>query len=89
MTFGVYSIRDVKTGFMTPTVEISDEAAARNFAHAVSHSEGILNSFVQDFSLYKIGGFDDSDGVLLPLNPPILVVDGPNAMRMLMSEARR
>lgn len=80
MIYGVYSIRDVKTGFMTPVIEVSDEAAARNFTHSVLSSDGILRSFAVDFSLYRIGSFDADSGRITPEDIPQLVCQGSSAV---------
>ena len=42
MKFGVYAIRDSKSGFMTPTFEPNDAVAMRNFTHAVFNSSSVL-----------------------------------------------
>lgn len=81
MIFTVYAIRDVKTGFMTPTIQANDDVAVRDFTHAVVNSDGVLNSFCADFSLYSLGTFDSDTGVLSPLLLPTLVVDGVSAIR--------
>lgn len=81
MLYGVYAMRDVKTGFMTPSIDVSDESAVRNFTHAVCHSDGVLRSFAQDFSLYKIGEFDSDTAELLPLRPTLLLIEGSTALR--------
>lgn len=86
MIYGVYSIRDIKTGFMSPTIEQNDDSAARNFYHAVANSEGILFTFASDFSLYHIANFDSDTGVIDPGIPPVLVAEGVNAMRVLGKE---
>lgn len=62
MIFGIYAIRDVKTGFMSPTVEQNDAVAQRNFSHAVQMSDSVLFSHPQDFSLYKLGEYDAGSG---------------------------
>ena len=36
MIFGIYSIRDHLTGFMTPVIEQTDAAALRNFSLAIN-----------------------------------------------------
>ena len=35
MNFGVYAVRDVKSGFQTPTCQVNDAVAIRGFASAV------------------------------------------------------
>lgn len=64
MIFNVYSIKDSKVGYLTPTFEVNDQVAMRNFAHAVKNSESILNSHPNDFSLYCIGEFDSISGLI-------------------------
>lgn len=76
MKFGVYSIQDVKTGFMAPTVEINDQVAMRNFQHAIMQSESILFTHASDFKLYKIGEFDSDTAVLDQVVPLVLIADG-------------
>lgn len=83
MIYGVYSIRDVKTGFMTPTVELNDDAAARNFYHAVTHSDGILFTYASDFSLYHLAYFDTERGSFQPLDLPVLIAQGSDAVARL------
>lgn len=81
MKFGMYSIRDVKTGFMTPTIQANDDVAVRDFTHAVVNSDGVLSSFCTDFSLCKIGEFDSDSGVITPAPVPQLIIDGAAAIR--------
>lgn len=62
MKLPIYSIRDVHTGFMTPTVDQNDASAMRNFGHAVMQSQSLMNSHPKDYSLYKVGEFDSDTG---------------------------
>uniref|UniRef100_A0AAU8AW51 Nonstructural protein n=1 Tax=Dulem virus 134 TaxID=3145611 RepID=A0AAU8AW51_9VIRU len=76
MKFGVYSIRDVKVGFLNPTFEMSDAVSRRNFSHAVlNNTDSLFFSHPEDYSLYKIGTFDTETGKLLPLDVPLQLVD--------------
>lgn len=81
MIYNLYAIRDIKTGFMTPTMEVNDDSAARNFTHAIWNSDGILHSFCNDFSLYRIGSFNSDTALITPEPLPVLVLDGPDALR--------
>lgn len=81
MKFNVYSIRDVKTGFLSPTFEINDAVAMRNFEHAIQNSDSILFSHAADFSLFRIGTFDSDSGRLMPLELPIEVMAGASCMK--------
>lgn len=69
MKFGVYSIRDVRSGFLTPTIEMSDTVAVRNFSHAVMKGDSLLQSFSSEYDLYKIGDFDTDSGLITPITP--------------------
>lgn len=86
MIYGLYSIRDVKTGFMTPVMEVNDAAATRNFYHSVQNSEGILFTYAQDFTLYRIADFNSETGQLVPLVPIAQVADGAAAVAALRKE---
>lgn len=74
MILGVYSIRDSKTGFLSPTFELNDAVAMRNFRHA-QQGDTILKSHSVDFSLYKIGRFDTDTGKIEMMFPPEVVAD--------------
>lgn len=81
MKMNVYCIQDVKTGFMTPTIDLNDQAAARNFASAVMQSQGVLFTHHEDFRLYRIGTFDQETGLLDPIVPIQLISDGASVLR--------
>lgn len=74
MKFGIYSLRDAKTGFLQPTFEISDAVAKRNLAHAVESEVGLLYTHGSDFDLYRIGEFDSDSGRLIPLEIPEFLI---------------
>lgn len=74
MKFGVYSLRDAKTGFLLPSFEISDAVAKRNLAHAVEVETGLLYTHGSDFDLYRLGEFDSDSGRLIPLEIPEFLV---------------
>lgn len=81
MKFGMYAIKDSKTGFMTPTVEQNDSAALRNFEHAVNQSDSLLNSHPNDFSLCKLASFDTDKGICEVLPVPYVVADASEVLR--------
>lgn len=80
MKFGLYSIKDAKTGFMTPVLEQGDSAALRNFAHAVNQPDSIMHDCPNDFSLFKVANFDTDKGID-PVSSPILIVDASEVLR--------
>lgn len=67
----VCSIRDTKTGFLQPTVEVNPSVAMRNFEHAVLRNEdSLFFSHPEDYSLFCIAEFDTDSGQLTPVVPP-------------------
>lgn len=80
MKLGLYSIKDAKTGFMTPVLEQGDPAALRNFAHAVNQSDSIMHDCPNDFSLFKVANFDTDKGID-PVATPILIADASEVLR--------
>lgn len=86
MMLNVYSIRDVRSGFLTPTIEQNDYIAARNFANAIMESHGVLFTHASDFQLFRIGEFDSDKGVLKPAQLHELVSDGAEVLRSMRKE---
>lgn len=84
MKFGVYSIRDSRTGFLAPTVEVSDSVASRNFEHAVLHSgDSLFFSHPEDYHLYKLGEMDSETGAIDSLVPPVLLLSASSVINRL------
>lgn len=76
MKFGMYAIRDVLSGFMTPVLESNDAVAMRNFRMATDTNSGLMHYRPSDFALYHIADFDAELGVLTPIVPPVVVCNG-------------
>lgn len=76
MIYNVYCVQDKKSVWMTPTIDMTDESAMRNFSYAISKTEGLMAYAPSDFALYCLGQFDASSGKLRPLDVPELVIDG-------------
>lgn len=76
MKVGVYAIRDAFTGFLTPTYDLNDQSAKRNFAYAIKEKNSLLYSNAQDYDLYKIGLFDQDTGFITPLDHHELICTG-------------
>lgn len=87
MIFGIYSIRDMKSGFLAPTVEVNDAVAQRNFEHAVLNSEqSLFFSHPEDYALYKIGEMDSDKGVISPQVPIFEVVTASQVFGSALSQ---
>ena len=80
MRLGLYSIKDAKTGFMTPVLEQNDAAALRNFSHAVNQPDSLMHDCPNDFTLFKVSDFDTDVGILAIPNPT-LVADASEVLR--------
>lgn len=72
MIFNVYCVRDVKTGFLTPTIEQNDECAIRNFRHACLNTQSLFFTSAIDYALYRVGVFDSDTGDISSSLPMIL-----------------
>ena len=76
MKFNMYAIQDIKTGFMTPTLDQNDLAAARNFNSALMQGNGLFGTHPEDFRLFKIATFESDSGVVTPEEPMVLIAEG-------------
>lgn len=76
MVLGIYVMRDQRTSYMTPSFDMTHQAAIRNFEAAMSRSESLLHTHPQDFSLYCIGRYDTLSGCISAFDQPELLVDG-------------
>ena len=55
--FGMYVIQDIKTGFITPTLDFHDVSAARNFQSAIMQRTGLYGIHPVDFRLFRIAAY--------------------------------
>lgn len=80
MTYNIYAIRDVHTGFLSPSVDMNDETAKRNFALMVNNNPGVIGFRPADFDLYHIGEFEADTGAINAINPIRMIVNGASAV---------
>lgn len=71
----LYAIKDVKSGFSDPCVQVNDAVAGRGFERSVPRMADDLGVPVSDLQLWRIGAYDVDSGQLLPDNP-VLLIDG-------------
>jgi hypothetical protein len=86
MILNMYSIKDAKTGYMTPVLEQNDAAALRNFAHAVNQPDSIMHDCPNDFALFLVAKFDTERAVIFSYGDdipdlPHLVADASEVLR--------
>lgn len=77
MKLPMYSIRDVKTSFLSPTVDQNDVSATRNFVHALMSSGSIMTTHPRDFDLVKVAVFDTDTGIVSPVDHEV-IYEGAN-----------
>lgn len=80
MVYGLYAMRDIKIGFLSPTVDVNDATAVRNFDTMIRKSSDVLHFHKEDFELYKIGSYDTDSGIVTPLDIRELVFEGKDVM---------
>lgn len=86
MIYGIYSIRDALTGFMSPALDINDQSAIRNFARAINQGDSLMDFSPKDFDLYLVGEFNNQTGVLTPVSPVQMVVSGSSLVGVKYEE---
>lgn len=76
MILPMFSIKDRKTGFLTPVVEQTEASAIRNFQHAVQQGpQSLFYTHADDYVLCKIGMFDTEHGRLIPEEDIVFVAE--------------
>lgn len=70
MKLQVYSVFDAAVkAYLPPFYVRAKGEAIRSFASAVNSSESAISKHKGDYTLFLIGEYDDSTGLLTPCNP--------------------
>lgn len=70
MLLKVFSVRDMKAeAFLQPYFSPTQGAALRAFGDACAKSDSPFYMHPNDYVLYEIGSYEDSDGLLSPVVP--------------------
>lgn len=72
MKYNMYVIRDVKTGFLTPTLDQNDDSAKRNFAYACNNAESLMYFAPNDYAIYCIGQYESDTAEIITEIPRII-----------------
>lgn len=76
MIVNAYSIYDMKSlSYSPPFYAVTDGAALRIVQDAANDMSNSLGRHPADYILYKVGAFNDADGVLQHLDPREHVID--------------
>lgn len=74
----LYSVFDSKmASFSAPFIELRDAGAIRNFTdwcNDGSNPQNMLFKHPEDYTLYRLGSFDNEQGTLIQKNPPEALV---------------
>lgn len=75
----IFSIYDQKAkAYLTPFFAVTEGLAIRMFSGTINTEDNYISKNPEDFTLYKIGEFDDSNGTITPCDPEALT----NGLRM-------
>lgn len=74
MVYGLYCVKDARSGWLTPTLDQNDRTAIRNFEAACKRTDSLFFTHAKDYSLYHIADFDNQTGAVCPLPTPSLLV---------------
>lgn len=66
MIYSIYSIKDERTGYLEPMLDINDASAMRNFHNAILKKGSLFDTHSSDYSLFKIGEFNNESGTIKP-----------------------
>lgn len=73
MIFIVCAVRDrALDAFMSPIFVQAIGVANRSFSDEINRTESAFHSHPDDFDLYQIGSFDDSNGQLTSIDPRVI-----------------
>lgn len=82
MIVNVYSIRDNKVnGYMQPFFSQTHGSAIRAFADHCLDDKSMPHKHPEDFDLYFVGGFDDTTGLMQPVQSPQLLAGAKEYVR--------
>lgn len=67
----MYAIRDIKIGYMEPTLQQNDMIAIRNFEATIRQEKYLMSQYKQDIELWRIelwriGNYNETNGDILP-----------------------
>lgn len=69
----LYSVRDAKLGFGIVFTASNDAVATRTFASAVNSEGSILRDAPEDFSLCRLGEYNEDTGEVFGYLPSVVV----------------
>lgn len=69
----LYAIKDVKSGFSDPCVQVNDAVAVRSFECQLPRFSEDFGIPISELQLWRLGQFDLDSGILRPETPELLL----------------
>ena len=82
MIYPIFVMKDLKKGFMSPTVDLNEASALRTFHMAMIDDHSVIKVHHEDFALYKIGEFDSESGVIDAYSSPVFIADASSLVEV-------
>lgn len=62
----MYAMRDIKIGYMEPTLQQNDTIAIRNFEATIRQEKYLISQYKQDIELWRIAEYNETNGDIVP-----------------------
>lgn len=62
----MYAMRDIKIGYMEPTLQQNDMIAIRNFEATIRQEKYLMSQYKQDIELWRIAEYNETNGDIVP-----------------------
>lgn len=87
MILSIYTVYDRKAEkYTTPIFQHNDHVAVRSFTAAVAQEGNDFNRFAEDYSLMKVGEFDDETGEIFAEDRPREIATGSAIKNELLAQ---
>lgn len=71
----VYAVKDIKvSAFMRPVFAENLPTVLRSLTRAFDDANHDFTRFINDYQLYKLGEYDETQGKIIPLSAPEFVM---------------
>lgn len=81
-----YSVYDSKAErFLPPFLTENDATAKRLFCRACSDEDHDFHRFAEDYTLFRLGEFDEVEGILIPEEKPQSIIRAIHTPRLEVS----
>lgn len=79
----LYSVKDKAVqAFMVPFTAAADGAAIRSFMDAINDTKHDFGRHAEDYDLYRLGDFNEQDGVFV-VSDPVKLVTGTSVFNVV------